>query len=63
MVEMTQSLKRYMWEFHRKEYALVLFGHTEIVDEYWDDYISWCRTDEGRSYLEGGINYMDGDAS
>jgi len=59
-IKLTASLHRYLWLFHRNEYALVwAFGHTELLEEWWDDYLRWCDTDEGRSYLRGGENYRE----
>ena len=57
MIRMTESLKQFMWKFYREEFPLVLFGHQEIVWEHWDEYIEWCKTPEGASYLKGGENY------
>ena len=58
-VIMTESLKQFFWKFHRKELALVLMGHTELVTEYWDEYTEWCLTDEGKQYLQGGSLYKE----
>lgn len=34
---------------------LIMFGHTElIINKMWNEYIAWCKTDEGRQYLKGG---------
>lgn len=49
-----------MWENHRDKYGLVLMGHTEFVtDEMWNEYIEWCKTDEGKKYLKGGSEYKE----
>lgn len=38
-----------------------MFGHTELFTEQMEqEYLDWCRTDEGKSYLEGGANYKNG---
>jgi hypothetical protein len=35
-----------------------MFGHTELLtDEMKKEYVEWCRTDEGKKYLEGGEEY------
>ena len=58
MVKFTPSFSKWLWDNHREIYALVAFGHTELVDdEMWQEYIEWCQTDEGRQYLEGGEKY------
>lgn len=61
MVRLTQSLRQYLWDNHREILPLVLFGHVELVtDEIWKAYIEWCKTDEGKQYLEGGSKYEGG---
>lgn len=60
MVELTQSLQKWMWDNHRDKIALVMFGHTELItDEMWAAYIEWCGTEEGRKYLKGGSEYRE----
>lgn len=60
MVRLTQSLEHWLWENHREKLSLIMFGHTELLtDEMWVEYIEWCKTDEGKSYLQGGSNYKE----
>ena len=60
MVEMTQSFSHWCWEYHRDIFGLILLGHVELVtDEIWDDYIEWCKTEEGSKYLKGGSEYKE----
>ena len=60
MVKLTQSMRKWLWDNHRDIFVLVLFGHTELVtEEMAKDYIDWCKTEEGRSYLKGGANYIE----
>lgn len=60
MVRLTQSLERWLWVNHRDKIALIMLGHTELMtDEMYAEYIEWCKTDEGRSYLKGGVNYKE----
>lgn len=62
MVKLTQSLEHWLWKNHREKLALIMFGHTELLtDEMWAEYIEWCKTDEGKSYLHGGSNYREED--
>ena len=58
MVGMTQSFSKWLWDNHRDIYALVSFGHTELItDEMYEEYLEWCQTEEGKSYLKGGSNW------
>lgn len=58
MVEMTLSLRTFLFKFHKDIYTHLMFGHVELfTDEIQKEYIEWCKTDEGKSYLEGGSNY------
>ena len=65
MVRLTQSLQHWLFENHKDKIGLIMFGHTELLtDEMWADYIEWCKTEEGQSYLVGGSNYKeDGDGN
>ena len=58
MVFMTQSMEQFLWQFHRDKIGLILLGHTELfTKEMSEEYINWCRSDEGRKYLAGGSEY------
>lgn len=58
MVKMTESLKQWLFKFHKDLFVLIGFGHLELfTDEMWGEYIEWCKTDEGKQYLEGGEKY------
>lgn len=58
MVKLTQSLSQWLFDNHREKLALIMFGHTELLtDEMWNEYIAWCKTDEGKQYLKGGSKY------
>ena len=49
MVGMTQSFSHWLFTNHREIYGLVCFGHIELVtDEMYQDYLSWCDTDESK---------------
>ena len=56
MIELTESLKQFMWKFHREELPLLMFGHFEIMEKYNEEYINWLKTDEGKAYLKGDKN-------
>lgn len=60
MVKLTQSLEHWLWENHRDKIPLILFGHVELfTEEMNQQYLEWCQTEEGRSYLKGGANYRE----
>lgn len=60
MVKLTWSLYTWLFNNHRDILALIMFGHLELfTDEMQDEYIAWCQTEEGMSYLEGGSNYRE----
>lgn len=60
MVKLTQSLEHWLWENHRDKFPLILFGHVELfTEEMNQQYLEWCQTEEGRSYLKGGANYRE----
>ncbi|MBQ2397460.1 MAG: hypothetical protein II304_10600 [Bacteroidales bacterium] len=58
MVILTQSLEHWLFENHKEKIPLIMFGHTELfTEEMQKEYIEWCKTDEGKQYLEGGSKY------
>lgn len=58
MIILTQSLEHWLWENHRDKFGLILLGHTELItEEMAKEYIEWCKTDDGKQYLEGGSKY------
>ena len=60
MVHMTQSFSHWLFANYKDIYPLVFYGHTELVTkEMYDEYIAWCQTEDGRSYLKGGSNYKE----
>ena len=59
MVTMTLSFKTWCLRYHREIYSLLMFGHVELLtDDMKKEYLKWCRTDEGKKYLEGGEEYL-----
>lgn len=58
MFKLTESLRQFLAKKHPDIIALLVMGHTELLtDEITEEYFEWCKTDEGKSYLEGGKNY------
>ena len=60
MVSMTPSLKHWLFINHKELLPLIMFGHAELfTEEMQQEYLAWCQTEEGKSYLKGGSNYKD----
>jgi hypothetical protein len=60
MVRLTQSLRQWLWVYHRDKIVLIMFGHLELfTPEMQKAYLEWCQTDEGRQYLKGGSKYKE----
>lgn len=60
MVKLTASMEKWLWDNHRELLPLIKFGHLEeFTDEMKEKYLTWCQTEEGKSYLEGGANYHE----
>lgn len=61
MVKLTQSLVQWLYISGNAKIApLLMFGHLELLtEEMWEEYIEWCKTDEGKQYLEGGSKYEE----
>lgn len=60
MVKLTQSLQEQLWRNHRDIIHLIMFGHTELfTEEMAREYIEWCKTEDGRQYLKGGMKYKE----
>lgn len=58
MVKFTKSMEMFLINFHVELIAPLMFGHLELwTDELSKEYFEWLKTDEGKSYLEGGENY------
>ena len=60
MFKLTESLKQFLVKKYPGIIGLVMLGHSELLTpEVRNEYLEWCKTDEGRSYLEGGENYKE----
>lgn len=58
MVRLTQSMREFLTRNYPEKIGLILFGHVEeFTKDMEEEYIAWLKTDDGRSYLEGGANY------
>ena len=55
---LTQSMERWLWKFYPGKAPLIMFGHLELfTEEMAQEYVEWCKTEEGRKYLVGGSEY------
>ena len=60
MVKLTKSLSHWLFENHKDIIGLIMFGHIELfTKDMQKDYLEWCRTEEGKQYLEGGKYYEE----
>ena len=60
MVKLTASMEKWLWDNHKELLPLIMFGHLEeFTDEMKEEYLAWCQTEEGKSYLKGGANYHE----
>lgn len=58
MVMLTQSLKIWLFENYRDVLPLIMFGHVELfTEEMQREYLEWCKTNDGKQYLNGGSKY------
>jgi hypothetical protein len=58
MVTLTQSMEKWLFKHYPGDLPLIMFGHLELLTpEKRQEYMAWCETEEGRSYLKGGSNY------
>lgn len=58
MATMTQSFEVWVFTYHKDLFVPLMFGHTEVLtEELSKEYIEWCKSDEGKQYLEGGSKY------
>ena len=60
MYKLTYSLKIWLLNNHPTLLPLISFGHIELfTSDMEKQYIEWCKTDEGRRYLDGGDKYEE----
>ncbi len=60
MVKLTQSLQEWLWRNHRDIIPLIMLGHLELFTaEMQNEYIEWCKTEDGQQYLKGGSKYKE----
>ena len=53
MVRLTKSLEFFIARYHKDILVPLSFGHSELLtDEIWQEYLSWCQTDEAKPYME-----------
>ena len=60
MVKLTQSLGKWLFDNHRDLIPLIMLGHLELFTaDMQEEYLDWCRTEEGKQYLKGGSEYKE----
>ena len=60
MVKLTCSLKHWLFINHADLLPLIEFGHIELfTDDMKCEYVEWCKTDDGKQYLNGGAKYTE----
>lgn len=58
MIKLTKSMKVWMSNNYADKLLLLQFGHTEIFTKDMEtEYLNWCKTKEGKKYLQGGELY------
>jgi hypothetical protein len=58
MIKLTQSLGIFLFEYHKDILVPITFGHLELLTkEIEQEYLEWCKTEEGKKYLKGGSEY------
>ena len=51
MVQLTRSLKHFLWLYHKDLLAPLMFGHTELyTEEIEQEYYKWLTTDEYKKW-------------
>lgn len=61
MIKLTQSLNKWLFDNHKEILPLIILGHLELfTEEMQEEYLQWCKSEEGRKYLVGG-QYYKGD--
>ncbi len=54
MSELTKEFQHWLWENHNDKIGLILWGHTELITEEMEkEYLAWCKTEEGKKFLQG----------
>jgi hypothetical protein len=60
MVRLTKSLAVWLFNNHPDKLALIGFGHLELfTEEMQEEYLEWCKTEDGKQYLKGGAKYEE----
>lgn len=60
MVRMTYSMSHWLTQNYPELMPLIMFGHLELfTTKMNEEYISWCKTEEGSRYLVGGDKYEE----
>lgn len=62
-VHLTQSLDHYLHDHATEDemFRLVELCDTSVMEQHWDGYLAWCKTEDGLQYLKGGSKYHEDD--
>lgn len=53
MIRLTESLEIFLSQHYKDLIVPLSFGHSELLtDEIWQEYLSWCQTDEAKPYMK-----------
>lgn len=53
MIKLTESLEFFLSQNYKDLIVPLSFGHSELLtDEIWQEYLSWCQTDEAKPYMK-----------
>ncbi len=60
MAQMTESFQQWCIRYHKEIFVPLMFGHIELLtEELQNEYLEWCKSDEGKQYLKGGSKYKE----
>lgn len=58
MVKLTQNLQKRIFDNH-KAVISIMMGNLELFTTEMQEYLQWCKTEDGKKYLVGGSCYKE----
>ena len=53
LIRLTRSLEVFLSQHYKDLIVPLSFGHSELLtEEIWQEYLSWCQTDEAKPYMD-----------